>query len=68
MVGDISGCVFRVWTGLGGLIADHSLSGVHIHFCGNGGYGLRPYGVSLGKAPSNQGLLPLSFGASLWLG
>ena len=52
----------------GGLIADHSLSGVHIHFCGNGCCWLRPYGVSLGRAPSNQGLLPLSFGASPRLG
>ncbi len=42
--------------------------GVHIRFCGNGHLGFRPYGGSLGKAPSNQGLLPLTFGASLWLG
>jgi hypothetical protein len=32
--------------------------GGHIRFCGNGGYWFRPYGGSLGKAPSNQGLLP----------
>jgi hypothetical protein len=42
--------------------------GVHIHYCGNGHLGFRPYGGSLGKAPSNQGLLPLSFGASPRLG
>ncbi|EJM79398.1 hypothetical protein PMI33_05349, partial [Pseudomonas sp. GM67] len=34
--------------------------GVYIRCCGNGGYWFRPYGESLGKAPSNQGLLPLS--------
>jgi hypothetical protein len=38
---------------------------VYIRFFGNGGYWFRPYGESLGRAPSNQGLLPLSFGASL---
>ncbi|CAI8908214.1 hypothetical protein EMIT0P44_30197 [Pseudomonas sp. IT-P44] len=54
--------------GDGGLLTDHFLSGVHIRFCGNGGYQFRPYGESLGRAPSNQGLLPLSFGASPWLG
>jgi hypothetical protein len=42
--------------------------GVHIRFCGYGRYWFRPYGGSLGKAPSNQTLLPLTFGASLWLG
>jgi hypothetical protein len=52
----------------GGLTAGQSLAGVHIHSCGNGCLGFRPYGGSLGKAPSNQGLLPLSFGASLGLG
>ena len=31
----------------GGLIADHFLSGVHIHCCGNGHLGFRPYGDSL---------------------
>ena len=41
---------------------------MHIRFCGNGGLGFRPYGGSLGEAPSNQALLPLSFGASLVLG
>jgi hypothetical protein len=44
------------------------LVGVHIHSYGNGFYWFRFYSESLGKAPSNQGLLPLSFGASLWLG
>ena len=52
----------------GGLTADQSLAGVHIRFCGNGHLGFRPYDGSLGKAPSNQGLLPLSFGPSLGLG
>ncbi len=42
--------------------------GVHIRCCGNGHLGFRPDGGSLGKAPSNQGLLPLSFGASPRLG
>ncbi len=32
--------------------------GVHIRFCGNGGCRFRFYSESLGKAPSNQGLLP----------
>jgi hypothetical protein len=41
---------------------------VHIHSCGNGFYWFRPYGGLLGKAPSNQALLPLSFGASPRLG
>jgi hypothetical protein len=41
---------------------------VYIRFCGHGGLWFRSYSGSLGKAPSNQGLLPLSFGASLWLG
>ncbi|CAI8899081.1 hypothetical protein EMIT0P291_320012 [Pseudomonas sp. IT-P291] len=52
----------------GDLSAEHLLPGVHIHCCGYGHYWFRPYGGSLGKAPSNQGLLPLTFGASLWLG
>ncbi|SDU97774.1 hypothetical protein SAMN05216558_1402 [Pseudomonas vancouverensis] len=43
-------------------------SGVHIHCCGNGRLGFRSYSGSLGRAPSNQGLLPLSFGASPRLG
>jgi hypothetical protein len=42
--------------------------GVHIRFCGYGRYWFRPYGGSLGKAPSNQALLPLTFGASPRLG
>ena len=46
---------------------------VHIHSCGNGHLWFRSYSESLGRterrpAPSNQGLLPLAFGASLWLG
>jgi hypothetical protein len=41
---------------------------VHIHSCGHGHLGFRPYGESLGRAPSNQGLLPLTFGASPRLG
>ncbi len=45
-----------------------SFDRAHIHFFGNGHLGFRPYGESLGRAPSNQGLLPLSFGASLVLG
>ncbi|SDT42345.1 hypothetical protein SAMN04490206_3061 [Pseudomonas umsongensis] len=59
--------------GEGVLADDNYLSGVHIHSCGNGHLGFRPYGESLGKterrpALSNQGLLPLAFGASLRLG
>ncbi|KPU54781.1 hypothetical protein AN403_1186 [Pseudomonas fluorescens] len=42
--------------------------GVHIHCCGHGHLGFRLYGGLLGKAPSNQGLLPLTFGASPRLG
>jgi hypothetical protein len=41
---------------------------VNIHSCGNDHLWFRSYSGSLGKAPSNQGLLPLTFGASLWLG
>ncbi len=41
---------------------------VHIRFCSNGGLWFRFYSGSLGKAPSNQGLLPLTFGASPRLG
>jgi hypothetical protein len=41
---------------------------VHIHFCGNGRLWFRFYSESLGKAPSNQALLPLSIGASPRLG
>ena len=52
----------------GGLIGGEIVAGVHIHSCGHGFYGFRPYGESLGKAPSNQTLLPLSSGASLRLG
>ncbi|HJR30877.1 MAG TPA: hypothetical protein VJ889_19365, partial [Pseudomonas sp.] len=37
---------------------------VHIRFFGNGGLWFRLYGGLLGRAPSNQGLLPLTFGAS----
>ena len=44
------------------------IGGGHIRFCGNSRLGFRPYGGSLGKAPSNQGLLPLSCGASPGLG
>ncbi|GEM_PF-2269418 len=66
----VRGLPCRSWlAGDGGLWADQSLAGgVHIHSCGNGGLWFRPYGESLGEAPSNQALLPLSFGASLWLG
>ncbi|CAI8768006.1 hypothetical protein EMIT0P44_180096 [Pseudomonas sp. IT-P44] len=49
--------------GLG--VSGRLLGGGHIRFCGNGGYRFRSYSGSLGKAPSNQGLLPLSFGGSL---
>jgi hypothetical protein len=52
----------------GGLRVDLFLDGVHIRFCGNGCLRFRPYGGLLGKAPSNQALLPLSFGASPRLG
>ncbi|MGF6151652.1 hypothetical protein QFZ84_002636 [Pseudomonas fluorescens] len=31
----------------GGRTADQPLAGVHIHFCGNGGWRFRPYGDSL---------------------
>ena len=41
---------------------------VHIHCCGHGHFWFRSYSGSLGKAPSNQGLLPLTFGASPRLG
>ena len=40
---------------------------VYIHSCGNGGYWFRPYGGSLGEAPSNQAPAPLTYGGSLRL-
>jgi hypothetical protein len=44
-------------------------AGVHIRCCGNGCLGGRPDGGSLWKSPKvTKGLLPLTFGASLWLG
>ena len=52
----------------GCLIGGEILAGVHIHSCGHGFYWFRPYGESLGGAPSNQTLLPLSSGASPGLG
>ena len=52
----------------GGLIGGEIFAGVHIHSCGYGFYWFRFYSESLGKAPSNQGLLPLSCGASPGLG
>ena len=52
----------------GCLIGGEILAGVHIHSCGYGFYWFRPYGESLGGAPSNQTLLPLSSGASPGLG
>src|SRR3989344_5424552 len=45
----------------GSASGDIGFDGVHIHSCGNGRLWVRPYGESLGKAPSNQGLLPLAF-------
>ncbi|MCS3840356.1 hypothetical protein HNR03_004980 [Pseudomonas sp. JAI111] len=39
-----------------------------IRFCGHGGYWFRPDGGSLGEAPSNQALAPLTYGASPRLG
>ena len=42
--------------------------GGHIRFCGHGCWRFRFYSESLGEAPSNQALLPLSFGASPRLG
>ena len=58
--GEAFGAVIGVW-GLG--------SGVHIRFCGNGGYWFRSYSGSLWKsAKVTKALLPLSFGASPRLG
>jgi hypothetical protein len=46
-----------------------TVSGVHIHFCGNDGWRFRSYSESLWKSPKvTKGLLPLSFGASPRLG
>jgi len=52
----------------GYVLGDVFFTGVHIHCCGHGLWRFRSYSGSLGKAPSNQGLLPLTFGASPWLG
>ncbi len=52
--------------GDGGLMADHFLSGVHIHSCGNGHLWFRPYGESLlanapkGTKRSRPGVRPLA--------
>ena len=52
-----------------GLRADISfVDRVHNRFFGNGYLWFRAYSELLGKAPSNQALLPLSFGASPRLG
>ena len=48
--------------------AEDFLRGVHIRLFGHGGYWFRFYSESLGGAPSNQTLLPLSYGASPRLG
>ena len=40
---------------------------VHIRSLGDGRYGFRPYGGSLGRAPSNQAPAPLTYGGSLML-
>ena len=50
------------------LVGDWDWDWVNIRFFGEGGYWFRSYSESLGRAPSNQGLLPLSFGASPRLG
>ncbi|MBU6961692.1 hypothetical protein KRR23_28645, partial [Pseudomonas sp. CVAP len=53
----------------GGLIADQSLAGVHIHFCDNGHLWFRFYSVSLLQTPkSNQNASPQAYGTSLRLG
>ena len=51
----------------GAVSGDVVLVDVHIRFYGDGRYWFRPYGGSLGKAPSNQAPAPLTFGASLRL-
>jgi len=56
------------WLVLDGYVLGYVFfTGVHIRFCGRGGYWFRLYGGLLGRAPSNQGLLPLTFGPSLRL-
>ncbi|VVP53728.1 hypothetical protein PS854_05505 [Pseudomonas fluorescens] len=53
----------------GGLTVSLAFAGVHIRCCGKGCLGFRSYSGSLWKSPKvTKGLLPLSFGASLWLG
>jgi hypothetical protein len=58
MVRDISGCVFRVLTGVFDLAAFGPTmfwgDCVHIRFCGNGGLGFRPYGESLWQTPQRN--------------
>jgi hypothetical protein len=71
---DVPGSNCGSWlAGDGGLIGGEIFAGVHIHSCVHGFYWFRFYSESLGKterrpAPSNQRLLPLSYGASLRLG
>ena len=45
---------------MAGVLGDVSFTGVHIRCCGHGDLGFHLYGGSLGRAPSNQGLLPLT--------
>ena len=55
--------VFLYRFGMNGCFGAAELLWGHIRFYGNGHLWFRSYSGSLGKAPSNQGLLPLSFGA-----
>jgi len=53
----------------GGLTADPSPASVHIHSCGNGHLGFRPYGESLFQTPKrNQKASPQAYGTSPRLG
>ena len=50
---------FGIWWGLRGRVgstggATFAAAGVHIHFCGNGRFGFRPYGESLFQTPKRN--------------
>jgi hypothetical protein len=51
------------------VLGDVFFTGVHIHCCGHGLWRFRSYSGSLWKSPKvTKRLLPLTFGASPWLG
>ncbi|MFW0759252.1 hypothetical protein ACN1C3_31800, partial [Pseudomonas sp. H11T01] len=50
----------------GGLIADQSLAGVHIHSCGNGHLWFRPYGQPFQGLRLNSPKTPVRVTKTMW--